>query len=55
MQPAIDLKGLSAVALPSSLLLAAMVFVALAVAGPPDAGAVMTQAGFAFLMSSAAP
>lgn len=52
MQPAYTQKNLSALALPGALLLASLMFIAIATAGTPDLATLMGRAGLSMLVSA---
>jgi len=52
VQPAFTQKNLSALALPGALLVASLMFIAVATAGAPDAATLMGRAGLSLLMSA---
>jgi len=52
VQPALTQKKMSALALPGALLLASLMFIAIATAGAPDIASVMGRAGVSMLMSA---
>jgi hypothetical protein len=52
VQPAFTQKSLSALALPGALLVASLLFIAVATTGAPDAASLMGRAGLSLLMSA---
>ncbi len=52
MQPALTQRKFSALALPGALLLASLMFIAIATAGTPNLASVMGRAGVSMLVSA---